>query len=168
MAKILYELDSCRQCPYSVSERAYTADSYELVENWYCQEASIFRQYGGNGKLIESYVAWNDLLTVPDDCPVLVRQNQVPETVGNVLSHMVESAKTYIPLANGSIERNSHLHDYEDDANFEDNELSAILTDYINFFAANHCVDYGLNSNAIAPISTNENEDNSEYENLKF
>ncbi len=64
MPKIILEIDNCKDCPYLIQKRIYSADSYELAHDWLCDKA--------NNQKIEGYVSWNEEkgVKIPTWCPI--------------------------------------------------------------------------------------------------
>lgn len=66
MVKIQLEIENCDKCPFHYTERAYTADSFECVEDYYC---------GVSQKKIAGYVERDkELPQVPKWCPYRVKE----------------------------------------------------------------------------------------------
>lgn len=64
MTTIKIVIKDCRGCPFFKSTPAYTEDSFERPEDWFCGKK--------NGKKIAGYVDWNDKVEVPKWCPIKV------------------------------------------------------------------------------------------------
>lgn len=56
-------LTTCRKCPHFSEERMYTADSFEIPFNWFCNH--------GEKRKIRGYVEWHeeDKIEIPNWCP---------------------------------------------------------------------------------------------------
>lgn len=63
MVKITIEVSNCKECPHFKEQRHYTADSFEIVSDWFCKKE--------NDKKIAGYVEWHkeDDVKIPDWCP---------------------------------------------------------------------------------------------------
>ena len=66
MAKIVIDIQSCNECPFSESRRHYTGDSFEIEFDWSCGK--------WDSKSIANSVSWGREktdLAVPEWCPLL-------------------------------------------------------------------------------------------------
>jgi len=60
------QLDSCIYCPYFKKKAAYTEDSWERPEDWFCTNTE-----DDEPKKIAGYMEWNDPdPVIPDFCPL--------------------------------------------------------------------------------------------------
>jgi hypothetical protein len=59
--EIKISIKDCSQCPHFEDEKVYTADSFEMPFDWYCEKA-------GHRK-IAGYVEWHDKVPIPEWCP---------------------------------------------------------------------------------------------------
>lgn len=57
---IKIEIENCSGCPFMVSKRVYTADSFEVPFEWKCKKAN---------KVISGFVEHNDKIKIPEWCP---------------------------------------------------------------------------------------------------
>ena len=64
------KMTSCKGCPFQTEQRAYTADSFETVDDWFCTHSDLKKK-----KVIEKYVGWTNSeqnsVKIPDWCPLL-------------------------------------------------------------------------------------------------
>lgn len=62
--KIVTVIKSCKDCPHFSEERMYTADSFEMPFNWFCNQT-------GEKRKIRGYVEWHeeDKIKIPVWCP---------------------------------------------------------------------------------------------------
>jgi ubiquitin C-terminal hydrolase len=68
MEQIILEIKNCEDCPFLKKVRAYTEDSFEVLDDWKCGKCE--------DKNIERYVSWNETryIKIPNWCPVLVKK----------------------------------------------------------------------------------------------
>jgi hypothetical protein len=59
--KIQIDIKDCSECPFFKEERMYTADSFEMPFNWFCNKA--------HGRKIAGYVEGHDKVAIPEWCP---------------------------------------------------------------------------------------------------
>ena len=79
MTKIIIELETCSKCPHFECTGAYTADSWERPENWWCQHPDVLNsELGEVHKKIAGYVEWTDKIAIPDWCPIAVKEKEEP------------------------------------------------------------------------------------------
>lgn len=72
MTKICIELENCFDCPFVISKRCHTADSWEYAEDYFCKEVSDGTDY----KKIAGYIEWpREMPEVPDWCPHRLKEN---------------------------------------------------------------------------------------------
>jgi len=71
-------------------------------------------------------------------------------TIGDYLKTMTELAKKYRGQASDSIRRNQHMNDLGGECRLTQDEIDAILTDFINFVGVTNCCDYGLYTRDLA------------------
>lgn len=64
MTKITLNIKSCNECPKFNCKRAYSADSFEYMHDWFCGAE--------NNKIISEWVGWNeeDSVKIPTWCPL--------------------------------------------------------------------------------------------------
>ena len=66
------KITSCNGCPFQSEERAHTADSFELVYNWFCEHDKKDK------KKIAGYVGWTNSeqnsVKIPDWCPLIKKK----------------------------------------------------------------------------------------------
>lgn len=64
---VTLKIKSCTECPFLKEERAYTADSFEMVFDLFCTKKK--------NKKIAGYVGWTkseqSSVKIPDWCPLL-------------------------------------------------------------------------------------------------
>lgn len=82
--KICLEIETCKECPFSVEERHWTSDSWEHAFDYYCKltpdtikfKGKIFnyKNFGDNSyKKIAGYVEWDsEMPNVPEWCPIRI------------------------------------------------------------------------------------------------
>jgi len=101
---IKLKVKTCQQCPFFLSERAYTADSFEMCFNWFCNKEEK--------KKIRSYVDWNeeDKVPIPEWCPVLMKDkaeydslDEEREALTSVLEHSKSRLKEIEELKKNNI-----------------------------------------------------------------
>lgn len=63
MVKIAIDIENCSQCPFIKKERHYTADSFEMAFDWFCEAE--------DNKIIAGYVEWHEekKTPIPTWCP---------------------------------------------------------------------------------------------------
>lgn len=66
MAKIELKIKTCRECPFFREERMYTADSWEMAFDWFCDKK--------DGKKIRGYVETFDKVKIPKWCPIKTKK----------------------------------------------------------------------------------------------
>jgi hypothetical protein len=59
------EVHNCDVCPFGLSERVYTSDSWDNVRKINCSKLK---------REVHSYLDWNDKADVPNDCPFKVKE----------------------------------------------------------------------------------------------
>ena len=67
MAKIVLDIESCKECNFFKAERMYTSDSWEEAYNWFCEKSGH--------KKIRGYVEWHEekKIDIPDWCEILYK-----------------------------------------------------------------------------------------------
>ena len=72
MARICIELNNCMACPFVISERMWTSDSFEEAYDYFCGEKR--ERATGMPKKIAGYIEWErEMPDVPNWCPHLVK-----------------------------------------------------------------------------------------------
>jgi len=77
MTLIQMEIKDCQDCPHSIEERMYTADSWEHAYNYFCGKKKK--------KKIAGYVEWRrEMPPVPNWCPLLPKKKKKSKKVKTV------------------------------------------------------------------------------------
>lgn len=61
-----------------------------------------------------------------------------------LVDRFVGYAKDYIKISAESIKRNNHMNNLESDLVIPKDVINAVVVDFINFIATEHCIDLGL------------------------
>jgi hypothetical protein len=62
----------------------------------------------------------------------------------DLIKIIIDSASEYIPESKESVSRNRHMNELEDGESLQQRHIDAVVTDFINFFAAQRGCDLGL------------------------
>jgi hypothetical protein len=64
MPKILIDINNCSDCLYLATKTAYSADSFDRDESWFCSKKE---------QMVNSSVSWNEArgIPIPSWCPIL-------------------------------------------------------------------------------------------------
>lgn len=75
MTKIVTDIHNCADCQFLKTKRHYTADSFEIVFDWYCSKT--------NNKTIEEYIEWKEEknVKIPNWCPIIFNKKDFIYTV---------------------------------------------------------------------------------------
>lgn len=70
MARLVFDIDSCINCPSMVSTNQWSSDGWDRMEDWECKDMpSDDPEKNKQGKKIEGCVEWTDHPKIPDWCP---------------------------------------------------------------------------------------------------
>ena len=84
MTKIQFELKDCQDCPFCVSNKYYTSDSWEHAEDYWCRKVPAdnsadddYQRKTKTHKLIAGYIEWRrEMPPVPTWCPIRVDKTE--------------------------------------------------------------------------------------------
>ena len=65
MAKIVIEIDNCKQCPNFYTDNFYSTDGFDRMEDWNCKKEN---------RKIQGAVEWHEErhIKVPNWCPIAI------------------------------------------------------------------------------------------------
>jgi hypothetical protein len=63
MARIVIEIENCKQCPYFKTDTPWTSDGFDFMEDWICTKEN---------KTIQGAVEWHEesKIKIPDWCQI--------------------------------------------------------------------------------------------------
>jgi hypothetical protein len=59
--QIELEINNCEQCPFYVTNKVYTEDSFDDARKVFCNKLE---------KNVHSYLDWNEIAQIPKECPL--------------------------------------------------------------------------------------------------
>lgn len=73
MPEIILTLESCRQCPYFITNNQWSSDGWDRMEDWVCTKTSP-------NTVIQGAVEWHEekKIKIPDWCPCLFKNVKAP------------------------------------------------------------------------------------------
>jgi len=63
MTKIIVDIQSCQECSFFYTDKQYSTDGFDFMENWNCRKKD---------KKIQGAVEWHEIskIKIPDWCPI--------------------------------------------------------------------------------------------------